>query len=181
MKKSKNIKETFKNLFLFRNINQLPSGIRKITISSILNKDISLKNITKISALLEILTSQKSYFLRAKNSNISLKRKKGFPIGAKVTLRKDYALAFYFVLLCEIFPQFKESNITFNLKKNAKFRDSFSLNINDPLLFQELKNFYFLFKDICALKITCNFSGLKNLNETYFNSWYFKVPLKIKS
>ena len=181
MKKNRSIKETFKNMFLYQNTNQLPSGINKITISSTLEKDTSLKNITKVSALLEILTGQKSYLLRAKSSNISLKRKKGIPVGSKVTLRKGNAFAFYSMLLYEIFPQFKELNISFNLKKIEKFRDSFILNIDNPLFFKELKNFYFFFKDVRALKITSNFSGSRNLYETYLYTRYFKVPLKLKS
>lgn len=181
MRKNEFIKETFKNMFLYQNINQLPTGIDKITISSTLEKDTSLKHITKVSALLEILTGQRSFLLRARSSNIFLKRKKGVPVGSKVTLRKNRALLFHFILLYEIFPQFKEISISFTLKKIERFRDNFILSIENPLFFKELKDFYFFFKDVQSLKIVSSFKKSRSLHETYLYTRCYKVPLKSKS
>jgi ribosomal protein L5 len=181
MKKIKTIKETFKNMFIYYNINQLPSGIEKITLFSLLNRDISLRNLTKVSALLEILTHQRSHFLRAKSSSTILKQKKGIPVGAKVTLRKSQASNFSSLLLYDILPQFKELKSLVNQRKFTSFSNSFVLHINNPLLFKDLKTFYFFFKGVCSLTISTNFKRSRNFKESYFYTRFFKVPSKQKS
>jgi len=78
----------FNTLFHYKNVNEIPDTTDKITLSIILSKNMSLKNIVKASALLELVTGFRPFFIRSKKSSILLKRRKGAPIGVKVTLRK---------------------------------------------------------------------------------------------
>ena len=56
--------------FNYNNIYQIPFFISKITFFYTIKKDISLKSLIRISSLLELITGQRSFFLRAKKSSI---------------------------------------------------------------------------------------------------------------
>jgi hypothetical protein len=52
------------------------------------------------------------------------------------------------------------------------------LVINDPLVFSELKDFYFFFKTCVDLRILISFSQSLKKKETYFSGLYSQIPLK---
>jgi len=85
------------NLFFqYKNVNQIPNNVEKITIFITLSKNKSLKMMVKAFTLLELITGSRPCFIRAKKSSILLKRRKGAPIGVKITLRNQHANLFFF-------------------------------------------------------------------------------------
>lgn len=82
-------KKNFFKSFFYTNLHQNSSEIKKITIFFVDNANISLHTLIKISTFLELITLQRSYFIRSKKSLALLKIRRGIPLGAKVTLRKN--------------------------------------------------------------------------------------------
>ena len=166
----------FNTLFHYKNVNEIPDTMDKITLSIILSKNMSLKNIVKASALLELVTGLRPFFIRSKKSSILLKRRKGAPIGVKVTLRKKHANSFFLKLVWEVLPKTKDLNLNYNFKKDSNQNSVLSFKIIDPFVFSELKNFYFLFKDIGSMKILLSFKKSNSKEETFFKSRLLQVP-----
>ena len=94
---------------------------------------------------LELIASQKSLLTLSKNSNISLKIRKGNPVGCKVVLKKKVMYNFLKNLILNILPN------------QVKFKKN-SLILKNSLVFSELEQQYYLFKDIPKLNISlvCN-------------------------
>jgi large subunit ribosomal protein L5 len=166
----------FNTLFHYKNVNEIPDATDKITIYITLSKNMSLKNIVKVFALLELVTGFRPSFIRSKKSSILLKRRKGAPIGAKITLRKKYANTFLFKLLWEVLPRTKDLNLNYNLKKDLKQNSVLSFKITDPFVFSELKSFYFLFKDIGPINIVLSFKKFNSKEETFLKSRLLQMP-----
>lgn len=164
--------------FFVKNIHQTPFNIEKLTLFYALKKEVSLKTLVCHSTLLEIITQQRACFTRSKNSSIFLKIRKGAPSGVKVTLRKEKKRAFLTSLVWSVLPNMKI------FRKNTKFHGSEKDNLNslifvlsDPLIFSELKDFYFYFKSCVDLRILISFSkGLKK-KEIFFNTRFSRIPL----
>jgi ribosomal protein L5 len=164
--------------FFVKNIHQTPFNIEKLNLFYTLKKETSLKALIRFSSLLEILTQQKSCFIRSKKSSIFLKVRKGAPSGVKVTLRKKKKKDFLTLLIWEVLTNIK----TFRL--NTKFYTLKEENLNslmfvitEPLVFSELKNFYFYFKSCINLRILISFSKNLKKKEIFFNSRFSQIPL----
>jgi large subunit ribosomal protein L5 len=88
------IKYDLVNKFYYKNHKKIPK-LNKI----ILNfncKNINFKLLISSIIALELITTQKSIITSSKKSNITLKIRKGNPIGCKVTLRKEKMYFFFF-------------------------------------------------------------------------------------
>ncbi len=85
--------------FVYSNIHEVNCNLDKLTFSYAKKDNISLKTLIKISTLLELITGQRSFFIRSKKSLASLKIRRGVPVGAKVTLRKSFMFSFLFKLI----------------------------------------------------------------------------------
>jgi ribosomal protein L5 len=164
--------------FVYKNIHQIPLTIEKLTLFYTLKKDISLKSLIKLSALLELITGQRACFIRSKKSSVFLKIRKGAPSGVKVTLRKNSLIFFLLKLLWEVIPNIK------NFKKKSYFSklkqqqlNSLMFVVADPLVFSELKSFYFFFKNCSNLRILFSFSNKSKNKELYFKSRFLQLPI----
>jgi large subunit ribosomal protein L5 len=165
------------NLFSqYRNVNEIPNNVDKVTLFITLSKNMSLKNIVKAFALLELITGSRPYFVRAKKSSILLKRRKGAPIGVKITLRKKKARLLILKLVWEVLPKINDLSFNYNFKKDSKNSSVLSFQIKDPFVFSELKNFYFFFKDVGTLKVICSFNSSNTKEETFFKSRLVQLP-----
>lgn len=142
---SKNIIDyDFLNKFLFKEIKQIPK-LKKVVLSFCL-KRYEIKHLLTSLAALKILSDIKfCSVVTSKSSNISLKIKKGNPIGSKVILRKVRMNLFLFKLL----------NISLKKKKefNMINKNSFSFKIRDILKFSELEQNYQYFKNLPVLNV----------------------------
>jgi len=77
----------------YKKISQIPK-LKKIILSYEFKK-YDFKLLLSSIVALELITSQQPCITRSKVSNISLKIRKGNPIGCKVTLRKKIMEAFF--------------------------------------------------------------------------------------
>jgi len=85
--------------FTYSNIHNVPSNINKLTFFYTKKENLSVKSLIKISTLLELVTGRRSFFIRSKKSLAALKIRKGVPVGAKVTLRKEVLSSFLLKLV----------------------------------------------------------------------------------
>lgn len=163
--------------FAYSNIHEVNSNLEKLTFFYTKKEHISIKSLIKVSTFLELITGQRSFFLRSKKSLASLKIRRGLPIGAKVTLRKSALFSFLYKLIWLVLPNIKNfySKLNFNKLKQNKF-NSLSLTIPSALNFLDLQSFYFFFKSFNNLKIVLSFSKVITKNELYFSSRFYKLP-----
>ncbi len=133
------------NKFFYKNSFRLPKIKRINLYFNIPN----FENTTMLSALtaLEIISSQKSKVINSRASNISLKIKKGSPIGCKINLSKTKKNYFLTKLLLELnkteIPKIKKSKNSF----------VFSFQLKTILQFPELKYNYQYFNVLSKLNI----------------------------
>ena len=163
------IKFNYKNIFLSPQIDKL-----------ILNfgiKELNFKNILPTLTSLELITNQKTILTCSKMSNISLKIRKGVPVGCKVTLRNLNMSLFLSKVILIIFPSIKLfEGIPF--KKSIEQYKSFSFCLDDALIFTELEHQYELFKSLPKLdiSITTDVNSTQELNNLLTSC---RFPVKI--
>lgn len=150
------------NTFNYKLITKLPK-IEHITLTFKI-KTSNYKILNSIMLTLTLLTFQKSKLTQSKVSSISLKIRKGQPVGCKVTLRKNKMNRFIFQLLNKI--------ISNELFKTTKVNNLFSINIQNILIFPELEKNYQFFKDLPGLNINikttnCTFNEFAYLIRSY--------------
>ena len=163
--------------FFYKNIHEIPFTIEKITLFYTLKKDISLKPLIRVAALIELITEQRSFFLRAKNSSVFLKIRKGSPLGVKVTLRKNVLYSFLIFLIWQVLPNIKNFKVKSKVKRLKQVSlNSYMLNILDPLVFPMLKDFYFFFKSCINLRILFSFATNATKKENFFNWRFLQLP-----
>lgn len=138
------------NKFYYNNHKQIPKVI-KIVLNFNCNS-VNIKRLISSMVALELITNQKSVILTSKKANISLKLRKGNPIGCKVTLKKKNMNFFFFRLISEIFPNIKLFE-GFTNKKSKNKSNSFSFKISKTLFITELEKYYQFFKDLPNLQI----------------------------
>jgi len=167
-----------KNLYFFSEKNLLEkSSLSKLSLSVVLRKDLSMKSLVKVYSLLEIITGQRPSFVRAKTHSVFFKRRKGAPVGVKVTLRGLKSEKFIYLLLWQVLPKQKEVSFRFGASKYLEGNSGFNFLIEDPLLFEELKNLYFFFKGQGPIRVTGHVKT-SNKHKTFFFSRFFKLPYK---
>ena len=170
-------KKTFKydliNKYLYKNIKELPT-LKKI----ILNfgyKNNDIKNLATGLIALQLISKQRGILTKTKNANALLKIRKGSLVGCKVVLRNQIMLLFLSKFLVEITPKIKNFE---GFKLNKETKKTFSYNLNDILLFDELEKNYYLFNNLPKLNITLVTTDLTTEKEFVFLLNSFKFPLK---
>ena len=153
------------NKFYYKNVKHLPK-VKKIILNFNFKKH-NFKNLMSSLLALELIGVQKPIFIKSKTSNITLKIRKGQPVGCKVTLRKHKIYLVIFKLINEFF--FSKRNLEIKKPKNSSF---LSFQIKNSLIFPELELNYQVFKQLTKLNITivCNsttFSEFKFLLKSY--------------
>ncbi len=169
------IKPDFLLKFNYKNIFLAPK-IEKINLNFGI-KEVNFKNILPTLASLELMTNQKAALTCSKMANISLKIRKGVPVGCKVTLRNLNMSLFLTKLILIIFPTIKLfEGVT--LKKSIEQYKSFSFCLDDVLIFTELEQQYELFKSLPKLdiSITTTANSIQELNNLIISS---RFPVKI--
>ena len=163
------------NKFSYSHLNKIPT-LYKI----ILNFGLKEKNLKQtVSGLiaLELLGSQKSKLTRSSVSNISLKIRKGNPVGCKITLQKFAMYNFFANLVFNILPKIKQFD-KFHYKNLTK--NSFSFKIKNNFLFLELETNYEFFKNLNDLDITL-VTNSQSKHELYYLLRSYKFPIQSKS
>jgi hypothetical protein len=163
--------------FFYKNIHETPTKIENLTLFYTLEKNISLKFLIKVTSLLELITGYRAYFIRSKQASILAKLRKGAPMGVKITLRKKALESFLFVFLWETLPTIKNFILKtkFNKIKQKKV-NSLMFLIPDPLVFFDLKSFYFYFKSCLNLRLLISFSKNLTKEEMLFLTSFNLLP-----
>ena len=161
------------NKFYYKNIKQLPN-ILKIILNFNFKKQ-NIKNLMSSLIALELISSQKPIFTKSKISNITLKIRKGQPVGCKITLRKQNSNYFILKLINEFF--YSKSNKQETLKNIKTTNFSFiSFQIKNSLIFPELETNYQIFKQLTKLNITIVCTS-KTFSELTFLLKSYKITL----
>ena len=167
----------------YKKISKIPK-LKKIILSYEFKK-YDFKLLLSTIVALELISSQKSIIIKSKISNITLKIRKGNPIGCKVTLRKHLMNSFFFRLLNELLLKIQKielnlSTIESNLitSENNKSK-TFSFKVKKGLIFTELEYNYQIFKFLPDLNINI-VTDAKNYNELFMILKLYKIITKSK-
>lgn len=163
------VKYDLVNKFQYKLISKIPN-LKFITLSFKFNK-FDLKLLISSLASLKLITLKKGILTQSKISNVSLKIRKGQPIGCKITLRKNKMNEFLYKILNKIISKQ-------NYKNNNKIT-MFSIKIDNILIFQELEQNYQFFKNLSNLNINIKTTDC-TFEEFVFLITSFKF-LKIKT
>lgn len=140
------------NKFNYKVPNQLPK-LKSIVLTFKVNK-YDVKTLSCCLAAAELISDQKPKLTQSKVSNISLKIRKGMPVGCKITLRKKKLKHFLFKLMNKF--QLTELKIA---SKNKLF---YSCRISNMFIFNVLEKNYQFFKNLSDLNINISTTTCKN-------------------
>lgn len=167
----------------YKKISQIPK-LKKIILSYEFKK-YDFKLLLSSIVALELITLQKSSIIKSKVSNISLKIRKGNPIGCKVTLRRKLMDSFFFKLLNELLFKMQEIELNLNLidsnlttHENDKSK-TFSFKVKKGLIFTELEYNYQIFKFLPDLNINI-ITDTKNYKQLFMILKLYKIITKSK-
>lgn len=111
-------------------------------------KNYDLKSLITGLAGLELITSQKGTLIKSRVSKISVKIRKGQPIGCKLTVRQDKMFSFLTKLINYNMLKIHTSRLKNNLQHNI-----LSLNVSNVLIFSVLEKNYQFFRSLKNLNI----------------------------
>jgi len=168
------IKYDFVTKFHNKNIYHTPK-VQKIVLNFGI-KEVNFKQLVSFIAALELISYQRVLMAKASTSNISLKVRKGAPVGCKVTLRKPNIYAFFFKLNSRIFTNIKQFEMFSGNLKHEHTR-TFSFRLYDILNFAEIENQYELFKRMSKLDISI-VTNSKKTNDLNVLLTSFRFPIK---
>lgn len=150
------------NKFRCQNVIDLPKLI-SISIRFQCEK-YEMKNLIAALAALRLITSQRAFILVSKTANISLKVRKGHPIGCKITLRKNKMNGFFVKFI---------NKLTLSSIKTSNF-DTFSFKIQNVFVFDVLEKNYQFFNKLKNINVDITTSA-SNRKECIFLLKSFKI------
>jgi large subunit ribosomal protein L5 len=112
-------------------------------------KHYDLKQLIAALVALELLTSQKGSLLKSKVSSVTLKIRKGQPIGCKVTIRGQKMRLFLTKLISKATLKHVRTKEKIRLNHNI-----FSFKVSNVLVFNELEKNYQFFKNLKSLDVS---------------------------
>lgn len=154
------------NKFRYKKLTAIPK-IKFISLRIQFRK-YDLKSLITGLAGIEMITSQKGTLIKSKVSNVSLRIRKGQPIGCKVILCQEKMLCFLVKLINYTNYQLSISI----LKDNNKQQNMLSLNFSNILIFNVLEQNYQFFKNLNSLDINivttpCSYNDFLFLLKSY--------------
>ena len=152
-KYSKNVvKYDFINKFNY-NLSKAIPKLKSIVLTFNI-KNSNLQTLYSALSALEFIIYQKPTLIFSKTSNISIKLRKGQPVGCKVTLRKSKLTHFLFILVNKVKLK--------RLKAKAKTKVFFSCRISNILIFNQLEKNYKFFKHLSDLNVNISTTNCNN-------------------
>ncbi len=126
-----------KQQFNYKNIMQVPY-ILKVTLNMGVGEAVNdRKLVTQASEELTLIAGQKSVITNAKKSIATYKVRAGWPIGCKVTLRKEKMYRFLEKLLCIAIPRIRDFR-GLN-KRGFDNQGNYSMGIKEQIVFPEIE------------------------------------------
>ena len=164
-------------VFRYKNIYQSSTTLEKLTLFYTLEKNVSLKTLIKFASLLELITGQRAYLIRSKKSSVYSKLRKGVPVGVKIILRGKAFDSFLVTFLWETLPTIKNFKLRTQFDKiKQENLTSLIYVITDPLVFFNLKDFYFYFRSCLNLRILFSLSKKSTKQQILFLSCFNLFP-----
>lgn len=157
------------NKFTYKNIKTLPK-LKSIIVQFCFRR-YELKNLLISLAALQFITNKKGTLIKSKTANISLKIRKGYPIGCKVILRHIDLNDF----LEKLINNFTISNETLNLTKMKT--NSFSFKITNILNFSELEKNYRFFNKLNNILNLCVNTTTSDPNQLIFLLKSYRIKI----
>lgn len=159
--------------FCYKNSYQIPE-IKKIILNLGIKK-VHFKSILSVISLLEVISGHKCSLTDSKMSNISLKIRKGYPVGCFITLRNNQMFNFLNNINQNIFYKQKTfKNITVSKNKN---KNIYNFSFENLLNFNDLEQKYELFQDFVKLDISI-VTNSNSVEELLFLLRSYRFPLK---
>lgn len=122
--------------FKYKSSMQIPR-ITKITLNMGLGEAIANKNVLqKATEDLEKITGQKPVVTKARKSEAAFKIREGWPIGAKVTLRRERMYEFLDRLISVAIPRIRDFRGLSN--KSFDGRGNYSFGLKEQIVFPEI-------------------------------------------
>jgi large subunit ribosomal protein L5 len=122
--------------FSYGSAMQIPK-ITKITLNMGLGEAVANKNVLQsATADLEKICGQKPVITKAKKSEANFKIREGWPIGAKVTLRRDRMYEFLDRLISVAIPRIRDFRGLSN--KSFDGRGNYSFGLSEQIVFPEI-------------------------------------------
>ncbi|MGD0465662.1 MAG: 50S ribosomal protein L5 [Gammaproteobacteria bacterium] len=140
-----NLKQHYKDVvvkhlieqFNYKNIMQVPA-IVKVTLNMGVGEAVNdRKIVTQAVEELSLIAGQKAVITESKKSIANFKVRLGWPIGCKVTLRKDRMYQFLERLLCIAIPRIRDFR-GLN-KRGFDAQGNYSLGIKEQIVFPEIQ------------------------------------------
>jgi len=122
--------------FRYQNVMQIPR-IEKITLNMGLGEALKNKNVLQTAVdEMTMITGQKAVITNARKSEAAFKIREGWPIGAKVTLRRRRMYDFLDRLITVALPRVRD----FRGLSNRSFdgRGNYSLGLREQIVFPEI-------------------------------------------
>jgi large subunit ribosomal protein L5 len=167
------IKYDLINKFTYKNLKKLPK-IKKISINICYNnKNFDLKNLAQAILSLELITKQKGKITFLKNLKISVKIRKGYPVGCKVTLKKNAIYHFFFNLLTNVLPKTKNF---YGININKNVTNTISFKITNIFVFNEIEKHHNIFKNVPVFDVTF-VTNTKTQKELLYLLHSHKLPI----
>ncbi len=115
---------------------QVPRLLKIVVNCSIKDALVDKKILDSVMEEMAIITGQKPVMRRAKKSVSAFKLRKGYPIGAKVTLRRNYMYEFFDRLVNVAIPRIRD----FQGFPRTSFdgRGNYSFGVEEQLVFPEI-------------------------------------------
>jgi len=122
--------------FSFKSVMQVPK-VTKITLNMGLGSAVTDKKvIEKAVADMQLISGQKPVVTKARKSIAGFKVREGWPIGCKVTLRRDRMYDFLTKLISVVAPRIRDFR-GFN-SKSFDGRGNYSLGLKEQIVFPEI-------------------------------------------
>jgi len=142
----------------YKNIMQVPK-ISKVTLNMGVGAAVLDKKLIAVAAEeLSSIAGQKATICKAKQSVAGFKIREGWPIGCKVTLRRERMYEFLERLLCVAIPRIRDFR-GLN-RKSFDGRGNFAMGVTEQIIFPEIQ--YDKFDDLRGLDITITTTATSN-------------------
>jgi large subunit ribosomal protein L5 len=162
--------------FNYKNFHEIPF-LKVIVVNFGLKDSVhETKNLLPALLALELITNQKGFLTFSKKSIVSLKIRKGIPIGAKVTLRKKSLYFFLDYLITFNLAKLKNFE-GFSFKNNFDQQGNFTFSLKDNFIFSILELNYEKFQKFPPIKISIT-TSTTNIKESIVLLRGFQLPIK---
>ena len=150
--------------------------VQNVFLSFIIKENSNAKEFMKHYTFLEIITTQRPFFIRAKKSITRFKQRRGNPIGVAVTIRNRQKNLFCLRLIGELLPKALLTPLKCCLLSSSFSITTWTFHLTDTFIFSEIKYFYFYFAGMSFINFFLFFKKISHKNYVFYLSRLIKLP-----